>query len=373
MFGMAVVAMIAQRRGSYGLAGAVSAVGLVVLAATSMIVGRMIDQHGQARVALPLLAWSTLWGLAMAVCSWLGAPDWTLYATYGLSAVVATAGTMSRARWTHILGDDTASLHTAMSLEQVLDELSFVLGPAVAVVLATVWFPEAGYLIATALYGFGALLFLTAKSTEPPVVPGSHETIGLAVLNPGIVLLSVVLTLTGVIFGANEVVTMAVAQAAGEASLAGVIVALFAVGSAAAGLWFGAHLPHRGLGSALVVGTFAMCVMEAPILLTKSLPAIGAVMLIAGMATAPTLIISMQLSQRMVPPAQVNEAMSLVLTGMLIGIAAGSALAGKVVDGSDAHLGYVVPVASAALAFVLALIGRGVLTRRASRPSHGKE
>lgn len=366
MFGMAVVAMIAGRRDSYGLAGAVSAVGLVVLAATAMVIGRMIDKYGQSRVSYPLVAWSSFWGVAMAVCSWRGAPTWTLFLTYGLSAVVATAGTMSRARWSYLIHDDPALLHTAMSLEQVLDEMSYVVGPAIAVVLATAWFPEAGFLAATLLYAGGALIFLSAKSSEPPVVKGSHESIGLAVLNPGIVLLALVLALTGVIFGSNEVVTMAVAQHAGRSELAGVIVALFALGSGAAGLWFGAHMPHRGLGSALVVGAAAMCVMEAPILLTRSLVGISGVMLVAGMATAPTLIIGMQLAQRMVPGAQVNEAMSIVITGLLIGIAGGSAIAGNVADGHDPHLGFWVPVISAGLATLLAVAGRPLLTRRAS-------
>ena len=366
MFGMGVVGMISARTGSYALAGAVSAAGLVVLGVTAVVVGRLVDRFGQSRVTYPLLAWSTCWSLVLAVCSWRGAPAWTLYATYALSSVVATVGTMSRARWAGLLPGDSETLHTAMSLEQVIDELSYVIGPAVAVVLATAWFPEAGFLAACACYAGGALLFLSARGSEPAVAPDSHESLGLAVANPGILLLAGVMVLTGVIFGSNEVVSLAVAQEAGHTGAAGLIVALFALGSSGAGLAFGVVTPRRGLASALVIGTAGMCVMEAPILLTHSLGAIATVMFVAGMATAPTLIIVMQLSQRMVPAQQANEAMSIVITGLLIGIAAGSAVSGRVVEQVAPHAGFRVPVVAAAGAVLLALIGRPLMTRRAT-------
>lgn len=369
MFGMGVVGMIAGRTGSYALAGAVSGAGLIVLAATAVVVGRLIDRYGQSRVTWPLLIWSTVWGLATAVVSVLDGPHWMLFAGYAASSVVATIGTMTRARWTHLLRDQPEMLHRAMSMEQVIEELTYVIGPALAVILSSALFPEAGFLAATACYAVGAAIFLSARHTEPPVQPDSHEGLGFAVLNPGVVLLTLVLTMTGSVFGSNEVVTLAVAQDAGHGGWAGVIVALFAVGSGGAGLYFGTRELRRGLASALLVGTAAMCLLEAPVLLTRSLPGIGAALLVAGVATAPTLIISMQLCSRMVPAAQINEALSLAATGMIIGLALGSSLAGQVIEQLSPHDGYWVPVISAALAVLLALVGRPLMTRRATPAS----
>ncbi|WP_426500545.1 hypothetical protein [Streptomyces sp. D54] len=54
---------------------------------------------------------------------------------------------MVRARWTRALkGSDR--LHTAYSLEPVVDEPIFVMGPALSVALCTALFPEAGPLVA---------------------------------------------------------------------------------------------------------------------------------------------------------------------------------------------------------------------------------
>ncbi|AKU18376.1 MFS transporter [Luteipulveratus mongoliensis] len=363
MFGVAVVAMVSGRRESYGLAGAVSAVGLVVLALTAAVVGRLIDRFGQRRVTLPLAFWSALWGSALIVLSLTSAPAWTLFVAYGCSAVVASTGTMSRARWSHLLADEPERLHTAMSFEQVIDELSFVAGPALAVLLSTQVFPEAGLIVAGLCYSIGSLVFLSARATEPPVHPGSHESTGLALLRPGIALLSVVMFMTGAIFGSNEVTTIAVAEDLGQKGWSGLVLALFAVGSASAGLIYGARAVSLPLSTSLLVGTVAMVVLEAPVLLAHSIFWLSVVMLIAGVATAPTLITSMNLSQRLVPARQVNEAMSIVLTGLIIGVAAGSAASGWVIEQHGAHDGFWVPVIAGAAAVVLAALGQRALRR----------
>ena len=151
MFGIAVVAMISDRRDSYGLAGAVSAVGLVVLALCTSPLGRLIDRFGQARITMPLIVWSSVVAVFLALASWRDWPVWMLFVGYGLSSVIVEAGAMSRARWAHLLADEPEQLHTAMSLEQVVDELTFVLGPALGAALAATVFPEAGFIAASVL------------------------------------------------------------------------------------------------------------------------------------------------------------------------------------------------------------------------------
>ena len=358
MFAVAVVAMISTRRDSYSLAGAVSAAGLIVLAVTAAVVGRLIDRHGQRRIALPLTLWTIGWGALLVVLSITGAPAWTLFAAYACASVVPNIGTMSRARWSHLLADEPDQLHTAMSFEQVVDELSFVGGPVLAVLLSTQVYPEAGFVFAGLCFIGGNLLFLGARATEPPVHADAHDGATLALRRPGVVLLALVMLMTGAIFGSNEVVTIAVAEDLGQKAWSGPVLAMFALGSAAAGLVYGTRAVRMPLSRALVIGTAGMFVLETPVLLAHGIGSLAVVMLIAGMATAPTLITSMNLSQRLVPSGQVNEAMSVVITGLIVGVAAGSALGGAVAERYDAHDGYLVPVAAGALALVIALLGR---------------
>jgi MFS family permease len=208
------------------------------------------------------------------------------------------------------------------------------------------------------------LVFVSARSTEPPVVPHHERPHGRAHDNPGILPLAFIMVMTGVIFGVNEVVTLAVAQEAGHSNAAGAILALFATGSALSGLVFGQISHGRNLLKLLIAGTFGMMVLEAPVLLAGNLWVLAAIMFVAGIATAPTLITTMNLIERIVPRAQINEGMTIVLTGLIIGIAVGSALSGAVIDRVGSRQGYWVAVLAAAAAFLMALGTRTFLSRR---------
>ncbi|HET8594262.1 MAG TPA: MFS transporter [Intrasporangium sp.] len=364
MFGVATVAMIAARRGSYELAGAVMAVGMTALALFAPFLGRLVDRYGQRRIAIPFFIWSGFWAVMTILVSLRGWPSWMFFVTYPLCGAIPNLGTMARARWSHIFHDDQRSLHTAMSFEQVMEEVTFVIGPVLAVWLATALFPEAGFVFATACYGIGVLIFISARSTEPPVVPHHERPRGYAFNQPGLVPLAFIMTMTGVIFGANEVVTIAVADAAGHKNAAGPILALYAMGSAISGIVFGARLHGRNLMGLLIAGTLGMFLLESPVLFAGPLPVLAPVMFVAGLATAPTLITTMNLIERLVPKAQINEGMTIVLTGLIVGIALGSAVSGAVVDRVGPHQGYVVAILAGVLAFLMALGTRAFLTRR---------
>ena len=356
MFGVAVIIMISERRGSFGLAGAVSAVGLAVLAVAGPTLGRLIDKHGQRRVALPFVIVSAISGLTVAVMSWRDAPVWTLFFFYGLSSVLPEPGPMSRARWAHIFRDDPDRLHTAMSFEQVADEASFVLGPVLAVLVSTLWFPEAGLLLAELLFTVGVLAFLAARATEPPVVPHADRPAGLAVRRPGLLLVATTLVMTGVIFGANEVIAVAYAKEQGATGFASVILGGFALGSTVAGIVFGTRVFRSSLTRRLLLAATAMFVLEVPALFVGGLWPLAVVMVVAGSATAPMLITSLSLAQRLVPKALVTEGMAVAITGILIGISAGSALGGWAIEAWGAQAAYAVPVVSGALALVIVAV-----------------
>ncbi|MPY43345.1 MFS transporter, partial [Streptomyces phyllanthi] len=168
MFTVSAVIMIAGSRGSYALAGAVTATGLAATALIAPWTARLVDRHGQARVAVPATAVAVLGSLALVLCVRYGAADWTLFACYAATATTPNTGGMSRARWAHLLRDDPAALHTANSFEQAADELCFMLGPVLAAFLCTGLFPEAGTLTGAALLMTGVLVFASQRSTEPP-------------------------------------------------------------------------------------------------------------------------------------------------------------------------------------------------------------
>ncbi|MER6572006.1 MFS transporter [Streptomyces sp. NPDC001093] len=365
MFSVSAVVMIAGSRGSYALAGAVTATGLAATALAGPWIARLVDRHGQARIAVPATLVAVLGSLALLLCVHYDAPDWTLFAAYALTAATPNIGGLSRARWAHLLRDDPGALHTANSFEQAADELCFMLGPVLASFLTGTFFPEAGTLTGAVLLLAGMLLFTAQRATEPPVRARSQASSPLR--SPGIPPLLACFTATGAVFGSVEVVTLAYADAQGHRAAAGAVLALQAAGSCAAGLLYGALKPTGvRLGHCLAGMAVLMTLPWAAAGLAGSLWASAGALLVAGMATAPTMVTAMTLVQRRTPADRLNEGMSLMVTGLLTGIACGSAVGGWAAEHSSPASAYVVPAAAAALA-----LGVGTLSRAGGVPLRG--
>ncbi|MFG3066422.1 MFS transporter [[Kitasatospora] papulosa] len=355
MFSVSAVIMIAGAHGSYALAGAVTATGLAATAVVAPWTARLVDRYGQARIAVPATAVAVLGSLALVLCVHHDAPVWTLFVAYAATATTPNTGGMSRARWAHLHRGDPAALHTANSFEQAADELCFMLGPVLVASLCGALFPEAGTLTGAILLMTGVLVFAAQRATEPPVTPGTRAPSPLR--TPGMAALLAVFLATGAVFGSMEVVSIAHAG--------GAILALQATGSCVAGLLYGSLPPAARAGRRLLLCLTGMtALMSLPLLATAttgSLPVLAGCLLLAGAATAPTMVTGMTLVQRLTPQAQLNEGMTLAVTALLGGVAVGSAVGGWAVEHAGTVAGYAAPMCAAALALAVAAAG----TRRA--------
>ncbi|GAA1268125.1 MFS transporter [Kitasatospora nipponensis] len=362
MTGIGIVTMLSQLRGSYALAGAVSATMALAAAALGPLVSRLVDRHGQRRVAVPATVVTILATIAMLLCTRFGAPDWTLFVCAAGVGVMPSTGAMVRARWAHLYRSDEAKLHTAYSLESVVDEVIFIVGPILSIGLATSLFPEAGLLLAGVFLAVGVALFTAQRRTEPPVHPGSRHAGGSAIGSPGLRVLVLTFIATGAIFGSVEVVTVAFAQEQHHKAAASLVLALYALGSGLAGLVFGALKPHGTPARRFQVWVAAMAVSVVPLVLVASwctgvagLAALGGALFLAGISISPTMITTMALVERLVPAAQLTEGMTWTTTGLALGVAGGSSVSGWLVDAHGAAAGYGVAVGAAVFAALTAL------------------
>ncbi|RAJ69661.1 Na+/melibiose symporter-like transporter [Streptomyces sp. Amel2xB2] len=358
IFTVSAVVMIATTRGSYALAGAVSATGLVAVAVVGPLTARLIDRYGQARIALPAALVAVAGALSLAACVRLGAPDWTLFASHAVMAATPNTGGMSRARWAHLFrtdsAEDTAARHTANSFEQAADELCFMSGPPLAALLCTRLFPESGTLTGAVLLLTGMLIFTGQRGTEPPVARRTADRTAPSLKLRALLPLLVSFLCVGCVFGSLEVATIAFADVRGQQAAAGLVLACQATGSAMAGLYLGTVRPPSGP----VARRFARCAGAMALLAllplgaaaTGSLAVLAVALLIAGMGTAPTMVTGMTLIQRTVPAARLNEGMTWQVTALLGGVASGSAVGGWAADHLPAVTGFTVPPAAAGLA-----------------------
>lgn len=356
MIGIGTVLLVQRETGSYGVAGTVSATAAFVQAFGSPVLARLIDRHGQDRVALPaaLASAASLAGLITAVR--LHAPIWSYYLCAALAgALMPSIGSMVRARWSRIYSG-TATLHTAYAFESVVDEVVFLIGPVLVTFLTTSVAPSSGLSAVAAFLAVGSVALCLQRGTQPDPVPAHGGRSGLGALGvPVVRVLLLVFVGTGTLFGSVEVITVAFAQEHGHESSAGLLLAVYALGSMIAGIVFGAvHLPTL-LPKKLLILLCAMAVTAALLPLAGGLLVLAGLLLLAGFTIAPTLITAFALVEDLVPAALLTEGLAVENTGLALGVTLGSSIGGPLIDDVGAQHAYVLSSAGAAAALLLAV------------------
>ncbi|MFF6998370.1 MFS transporter [Streptomyces sp. NPDC008313] len=368
MMGIGVVTMISQITGRYGLAGALSATIALAAAAIGPQVSRLVDRHGQRRVLRPATLASLTAAAGLLLAAHFAWPDWVLFVCAAGIGCVPSVGAMVRARWAAVY-HGTPRLHTAYSFESVVDEVCFIFGPIISIGLSTVWFPEAGPLLAGCFLAAGVFWLTAQRATEPVPHSREHHTGGSALRSAGLQVLVATFVATGAIFGAVDVVTVAFAEEQGHKGAASVVLALYAAGSCLAGAVFGLLHFSGAAERRWLLGVCTTAVSMIPLLLVGNLPFLAVALFVAGLSIAPTMITTMSLIERHVPRAKLTEGMTWVSTGLAVGVALGSSAAGWVIDSAGADAGYGVPAVSGAVAVVVGFLGY----RRLSRPVQRQE
>ncbi|KAA1285490.1 MFS transporter [Alcaligenes faecalis] len=354
MIGIGIITMLSQLRGSYALAGAVSASFVLTYALVSPQVSRWVDRRGQSRV-LPLATAISVLGLLLLLgATWWQAPDWILFAGAVLAGFMPSMSAMVRARWTAIYrGQDR--LQTAYSLETVLDEVTFIAGPPLSVGLAVAVFPQAGVLAAALLLIAGVSALLLQKGSEPPIQVQEQGSRPSVLRLNSVRLLALLMVAMGVIVGTVDIVSVAFAEQMGQPGAASLVLSAYALGSCVAGLVFGGLKLDIPLHRLLLLGGLATAATTLPLLLVASVAQLAGAVLLAGLFFAPTMIVAMSLVERVVPEQQLTEGMTWLLAGLNIGVAMGAAASGRMVDQGGASSGFMVALYAAALIVLLAL------------------
>lgn len=365
MLGIGTVLLVADRRGSYALAGVVSAGYALGLAALGPLGSRLVDRRGQRQVLPAALAVSAAAVVALVLLAGSAAPVWTLVAAAALtSSASSQLGSCVRARWSATLGTlgRAHEVPRAYAWETVVDEVVFVLGPLLVVAAALVD-PAVGLGLALVLCGTGTAWLVAQRTTEPPVLP-VHGARGRSALQErGVPVLVLSLLFVGVLFGTVEVSMVAFAEERGSPAGGGMLLALVAGGSALAGLAYGAVHWVSPLSRRYVLSLGCLAVGLLPLLLAPSVPLMAPAALLAGIAIAPTLTAAFAFVDLLVPPAARTEGFSWLNSGLGIGVAAGFAGAGAVADAAGARTAFLVALAAAVAAGLTALAGTSALAQ----------
>jgi MFS family permease len=352
MVGLGCVLLVASETGSYGLGGAIAAVGAVTTALAGPVIGRLADTRGQRRVLLPVLLIFVVSGLAFLFAVRHDWVLWTVFLAAGVAgACIPPVSSMIRVRWTHLLRG-SHRLPTALAMESVVDEFVFIVGPVLVTFLSTTGHATSGVVTAFTLATVGSLLFAAQGRTEPP--PGGHDSRSgpSAMRTTGLRVLFVVGAAVGAILGTLEIALVGFADQMDAKSMSGVLIAGLALGSMASGIGWGTVHWRLPLRHRLVGVLVLLTVCSVPLLLVHDIWLMLPFVVVAGIAVSPSLISSFTLAEVLVPRAVVTEAFTWIGTALGLGVAIGASVAGKIVDVSGANTAFLVATVAAALAAV---------------------
>ncbi|WTF03925.1 MFS transporter [Streptomyces sp. NBC_01613] len=363
------VLLVARTSGSLaaaGLTGGALAIGQV---SCGPLVGRLADRHGQRTVVL-VFSLANAVAIAALVAGALAGLPTPLVALLGAAAgaTVPLIGPLARARLVALArrsGAPDDVVGTALSFESTLDEISFVLGPALVGLAAVLSHPAnalGAAALLVALCGSGFALHPTAGATRPDAVatpptapPAPHPRRHMPrSVHP----LRGALALQGAMFGACQAGITALTERLGQADQAGLVYAAMGVMSAVAGLSMAAVPARIALTVRWRAATVAAFVLSLPLLWTHSLGGLYAVVTVLGVAYAPHLITVFGLTERAVPPARLAEAMAFATSAIVGGQALAVAVTGRLAETYGPTAAFVAASVVAALACVIALTAR---------------
>ena len=359
MTGIGIVLLVSLTTGSFGLAGLLTAATTVAAAIVAPFWGRATDRVGQARVLIVTVL-INVFSVALLVMSielaWPLAVSFA--AAMGVGIGFSLAGSAVRARWTLRL-NDSHLLNTAFALEAMLDEVVFIIGPVLVTFLATAIHPALGVSVSAVIGLIGAVALAAQRSSQPPIRSTRHGHRGPSRL-PWRVLLPVAIAsgALGMVFGGMEVNVVAFAKESGVLPYAGLILVAWSFGSLIAGAVTGAIIWRASPAKRFRVSASLLALSLLPLPFVDDPLAVALLLILSGMAIAPTLIASIGVIQSAVDQSRLTEALAWNSTGMVAGVAVGAAAVGYVIDSSGAQSGFVAVAIAGLLLTLSALLVR---------------
>jgi MFS family permease len=351
MDSLAIIFIVVAATDSYALAGALTAVGSIVVGAAEVFWSRQADRRGQAKILLLAVPTRVVSFLIFVILVSKDAPIWTWFVSLIIAESTAiSAGGMVRRRWLHILRNDPDNsdghlVNTAYSWEAMVDEIVFILGPVVATSFAVNVAPSAGILAGLVFLAIGWTSLAAMKSTEPPAEPANKQNPHPAVLRNKIVQSIVIpCALLGGFFGAIGITVVGFAEERNHPESTGWLLAIWAVGSAVAALVNGVIKFKSAHAARFLIYLVALTLATVPLLFVNSIPLLALALFINGLFIAPLIVNAYGTVENAVPAGQITEALTWVIAGMPLGGAVASAVAGVIIDNSGAQMAFWVPL-----------------------------
>ncbi|SDK93823.1 Predicted arabinose efflux permease, MFS family [Glycomyces sambucus] len=347
---------------SYAAAGAVAAALTAGIAVSGPLLGRLIDRRGLRTVLLGTVTAQVLF--------WTSVP----FMDYGVLLPTALAAGLLMVPVQSVTRQAIAAMTTpeqrraAFALEAVQGELTYLIGPAVVILLAASTSPgPVAWGVGAAIVAGGALIGLlnpplrTADEAEAHAGPRPPRR---AWLDSRMIAVLTMAVGTTTLLGGIDLAIIAALEATGQVSRAAAVVAVLGITSVIGGLVYGAMT--RPMPTWLLLALLGLATM--PLGLAPDWRWLCLAAVVAGLLTAPTLATVADAVSMLAPASVRGEATGLQASAQSAGIALGAPLAGLAIDLTVPAGGF----AAAGLAGVVAaLVGLLLSRNRIGRTPSG--
>ncbi|MGA2009859.1 MAG: MFS transporter [Solirubrobacteraceae bacterium] len=356
--------------GSFAAAGVVTGAYAIALAVGGPLLGRLVDRRGPTSV---LLASASVGATLLVMIALLpaGVPTIVLVAlAAGIGLATPPVGACLRTQLP-ALAPDPGAVRAAYALEASVLELTYIFGPPLALGIGALWSTGAALGVAgiVMLAATAAFAAQPASRARRPA-PAEPRVLGGALRTPAMHTLAIILVAVGILLGADEVAVTAAAKALDGTTAAAPLFGLWGVGSLIGGLLVtrlgGGARDAAGLAlllGALTAGHLALIPADGSIL------TLGAVLLVAGAAIAPTEASVYAMVDRAAPAPGMTESFAWLGAAMAVGDAIGAAGAGVVADLAGPAAAFMLAGGAGALAVLTARLRSRTITARAGAPS----
>jgi len=343
--------VITALRLDYAAAGVAGALGMAGAGIGGPLAGRLVDRLGVRPVLIVTTAAQGVY--------WVVAPElsYPLLVACGFLSGALSIPIFSVMRQFVAAVTPVDQRRTAFALDSMAVELSYMLGPALAVAVVTSLNSHvAMYLVSAGLVVAGASLIVL----NPPIRSEAEAAEGTGApvprrqwITPGMVALLGVTAATTFILSATELSVVAVLNNGGATKFTGVVIGLWCLYSLIGGFVYGA-LPRTISPLALIGG---LGLLTVPIGLSTGLPWGWLILALipTGLLCAPSLASTVDTASKWVPAGARGEAMGLHNAALTIGIATGAPIAGAIIDTFGPSWGFATAGACGALLVALAL------------------
>lgn len=322
MLSLAFIIHIQDVTGSYAIAGIALGAETIGASISGPILARYMAIFGVRRVIAIATLITTSSFLAMGFVP----PEPLLLVFLSFLVGISSPPIQPAARTIYPLITPKPLLPQLYSLDAAAQEIIWVIGPLVATLVAAQFGNLAMLITIAVIQVTGSIWLLLNKSVAQAKIPLSKTAVGRVLKNPAVT----AVTFLGLLFVGSFAGVEVGAIALFEKTVAGVMFAVFSVGSLLGGFLLAPRIKSR-LALPWFVG-LTLFGYSAILLNPTDALWVGACLFVAGIGVAPTLGLLALWVAEGTSGSETAEAYGWTTTGQLVGFSAGSALAGIAID-----------------------------------------